>query len=509
MRDRFSHTTILVAWLVVTYLCAPAPAQDFQSNHQIRRLVDAVEQQNTRIAQLERERYEQQTPTYLSARYRYQEEGENGSDLDIAQRFDKLEEQFGDLSETVDGITSDKTYVRSGSSASTLKVSGRVHLDAWGFSNTSGAIDQFEGSPADPADPQDRIGFRRIRFGVAGTVKENMLYKIEMEFASPENLAYKDVYLGWTDLAILRTVLMGVQKRPYGLDHLNSSRYNVFMERPFVVEGFNQDTRRIGLCSYGVSENLSYNWRYGVFQMADTQNTGNFIDDALQLEFAGRFANTVWYDEVSDGRGYAHWAVSGTFADPSGFGDENQARFRTRPEARSTNRWLNTDRIEGAETYGLLGLEGVVNVGPLQVVGEYQNVWMSREPGFGDDLFFNGGYFYVSYFLTGEHIPWERDSGTLGRVKPFQNFWCVRRCDDGIEKGWGAWQIAARYSRGDFTDDNVFGGVGDSFTFGLNWHWNANARMQFNYLRGRIEDRFATLESGDYSIFGTRFMIDF
>ena len=30
------------------------------------------------------------------------------------------------------------------------------------------------------------------------------------------------------------------------------------------------------------------------------------------------------------------------------------------------------------------------------------------------------------------------------------------------------------------------GGVGESITFGLNWYWNSNARMQFNYIYGNI-----------------------
>jgi phosphate-selective porin OprO/OprP len=158
----------------------------------------------------------------------------------------------------------------------------------------------------------------------------------------------------------------------------------------------------------------------------------------------------------------------------------------------------------------LLGLEKVLNVGALQLVGEYQSIWLERDPGFGaTDLHFDGVYFYASYFLTGEHMPWDRASGTLARIKPFQNFWLVHRCDGEAEAGWGAWQIAARYSYADLTDENVFGGRGSSFTYGLNWYWNQNSRMQFNYLYGQIEDRFATLDKGNYSIFGARFMVDF
>ena len=102
-------------------------------------------------------------------------------------------------------------------------------------------------------------------------------------------------------------------------------------------------------------------------------------------------------------------------------------------------------------------------------------------------------------------MPWHRKSGTLGRPKPFQDF------DDG---GWGAWQIAARYSYADFSDKDVFGGVGHSVTLGLNWYWNPNARLQFNYIAGRISDRNVdvggqTYSAGDYRVLGIRLMVDF
>ena len=50
---------------------------------------------------------------------------------------------------------------------------------------------------------------------------------------------------------------------------------------------------------------------------------------------------------------------------------------------------------------------------------------------------------------------------------------------------------------------------------GFNWYWNSNARMQFNYIDGRIADRSVidsnglTFTGGNYQIIGARFMIDF
>ncbi len=395
----------------------------------------------------------------------------------------------------------------------TQKWSGRIHYDYWGFPDESPLLNYLEtGDPT--TQPGDATGFRRLRFGVSGDIYETMLYKIEMEWAVPSEPAIKDAYLGWQELPFLRTVLMGNQKRPYGLDHLNSSRYNVFLERPFHVEAYNQDARRLGVCSYGVSDNERWNWRYGYFLMDDLSGPGLQRTDNYQSEMAGRLANTIWYDEVSDGRGYAHWAVSGSLAFPGGGPD---GRFRTRPEARSGQRWIDTGALN-ANRYTLFGVEGVVNVGALQVVAEYQISDVNRYNATG--LTFGGGYVYAAYFLTGEHTPWERDSGTLGRVKPFENFFLVERCRGGAGGGWGAWQVAARYSYADFSDEDVLGGVGNSVTFGLNWWWTPNSRMQFNYIHGRLEDRDpattggaalpnGVATAGDYDIFGARFMVDF
>ncbi|WP_246419209.1 OprO/OprP family phosphate-selective porin [Aporhodopirellula rubra] len=438
---------------------------------------------------------------------------EGDSDITkLSEKIAAIGEDMGDLEESlekVEGLAGNKSIVVSGTSKSTMKVSGRVHVDAWGFDHD----DNINEIAANDTDEANRLGFRRLRFGVKGKIKDNMIYKIEMELAGGNDSEFRDAFIGWTDLPFLGEVLLGNQKRPYGLDHLNSSRYNVFIERPFVIEAFNEDARRLGLQAYGVSDNEAWNWRYGVFNGRNVQDEGNYVGDHLQLEFAGRLANTIWYDQTSGGRGYAHWAISGTHSDVSSNQDEDEgavaeSRFRTRPEGRTAGtRWLDTGRIAGLDYYNVLGLESVVNLGALQLVGEYQSNWGSRN-GF-EDVHLHGAYGYVSYFLTGEHIPWDRESGTLGRVKPFENFWLVDTAGGGRAAGWGAWQIAARLSYADFSDEDVAGGEAESLTLGLNWHWNENARMQFNYITGNIEDRTDLVGKGNYDIYGARFMVDF
>lgn len=422
---------------------------------------------------------------------------ETAASEETAPTIADLQRQIDEMSERFDKTPS------IGSSRATMKVFGRIHIDSWSFLTADPAINVFETGDPD-LDPQNNIQFRRARLGVSGDIQDSMQYKIELDFGKTDSLTFKDLYFGFDQVPGAQTILIGNQKRPYGLDHLNSSRYNVFIERPFVVEALNQDARRLGIVAYGTDDEQDWNWRYGLYNLTDWSKVGQYVGDTVQPELAGRIANTAYWE--NDGRSYAHWAVSGSAAFPDGnprTGEaSNEARFRTRPEARSLARWINTDRIDGASHYQLVGLEGVWNEGPLQLTGEYMNTWVGRDG--GSDLSFNGGYLYLSYFLTGEYMPWSRKSGTLGRPKPSNN----------LGSSSGAWQVGLRYSFADFTDDDILGGVGESLTFGLNWYWNPNASLQLNYIRGDISERSvdsggSTFTEGDYEIVGLRMRVDF
>ena len=435
-----------------------------------------------------------------------------GSDADgsVTTRLDRLEETLVDFE--VDGSEFMETLART----SRRIVNGRIHLDTWENTRSTPGINAIETGDF-TKDPEDRLLVRRARIGVRGTVPpDNMSYRLELEFSGRDGGRIRDAWLAWDDLPFLYTVRVGNQKRPYGLDHLNSSNFMTFLERPFVVDALNRGNRRVGFASYGGTDDQAWNWQAGLFNMVQIQDTNDIVGDNAQVEFAGRLAHVPWYDNGSNGRGYAHIGLAGTLAFPDGATDENQAQFRTQPEAATNADWLDTGQVNGANSYQLCALESVFNVGALNITGEWMQVWMQRNAGFGDDLYFNGGYVSISYFLTGEHIPWNRKVGMMGRVSPIENFFCVRNRDGSYGKGLGAWQVALRLSRADFNDKDIRGGVGQSATLALNWHWNANTRLQFNYIFGQIEDRRTTLTSGptpivsgDYQIIGTRFMIDF
>lgn len=441
-----------------------------------------------------------------------------------ATEYNKLVERLEALEEHKEGLDKKAADAKK---KSTWKMSGRVHLDNWYFVNSDAGTNYLETGDAN-LDPQNRWDFRRIRLEIAGRVPDNMLFRIQIDFNNPSAAEMKDVYLGFDGFPHNGLILVGNQKRPIGLDHLNSSRHNVFIERPLAVETFNEDARRTGICYYGSSDDASHNWRFGAFLLENITGDGRYRGDFTQGGLYGRWAASPWYDEISGGRGYWHCAVVGSVnqTDPDGSIDtddnENEARFRTRPEARSSSRWWNTNRIQGAKTYEQLGVESMLNIGSLQITGEYFGTWVQRDPlgtFNGEDLAFHGGYIFANYYLTGEHIPLNRRAGTIDRVRPLENFFLVDRCCGGTGTGWGALSMGMRFDYLDLSDSDIRGGRGWTATAGANWYWTAYSKVQANFIWGEIRNggqgqedpniAFTPGVNARFSIFGMRYMIDF
>lgn len=509
------RTSRLLAFFLMLAAATPVVAQQQQPQPYPTDLLRRLEASEQRIRDLEAALRNRPAPAAPLAVAPHLQAVSSPS---VHERLVMLEELWDKEGKDGKGDGSDKK-----SGKPTLKINGRIHLDYWNFTDDSPGIGFFEhpdgGDPNFGTDPEDRVFFRRIRLNFQGDIFETMLYRMQIDFNAPDSGEMKDMYIGFKELPIFGLVLIGNQKRPLGLDHLNSSRFNLFIERPLVVEAFNEDARRVGIAAYNHSEDEVYNWRYGVYLLENMVRDGKVIGDAQQISFNGRLAASPWYDEVSGGRGYFHWAVSGMVANPAGDDTDastnaNEGRFRTRSELRSNQRWLNTGRIAGADWYETVGAEAILNLGPFQTVAEYQWNWMQRDnatPGTGPDLHFHGAYVYVAYMLTGEHVPLKRTAGVIDRVRPFENFFLVNTCDSGVASGWGAWQVAVRYSYLDLTDNDIEGGVEHNVTGGLVWYFTSHSSLQFNAVYGDIEQHAPVggFTAGHFTALGARLRVNF
>ncbi|AMV34806.1 Porin P precursor [Pirellula sp. SH-Sr6A] len=402
---------------------------------------------------------------------------------------------------------------KKNSNRPSVQMFGRMHLEALGFPNTSPGIANFE-NPITGTDVEDRIQFRRIRLGAQGKIRDTGLYRIEFDLGNPSRSTFRDTYVGFEELPVFQTLLIGNQKRPFGLDAWNSNQHVVFFERPLVINAFNPNFRRLGIESYGHSDGDILNWQFGAFELEDVKGIGRDIGSPLHFSLNARFATAPWYDETSEGRSYWHLGVANMYATTasslSASGNNGDlASFNVRPELQTTNPWIDTGTLLGATDYNSTGLETVLNLGSLQLQGEYLTTTVDRQR--DSYLNFHGGYLQAAYFLTGEYMPWDRKSGRLARPKPRKNFFAVRNRRDPAETGWGAWQIAARWSYLSLCDRDVQGGRQEDITLGLNWYWTTHSKLMLNLVDGRIQDRTPIngFSNGTFTGAGIRILMDF
>src|SRR6185312_5058724 len=105
---------------------------------------------------------------------------------------------------------------------------------------------------------------------------------------------------------------------------------------------------------------------------------------------------------------------------------------------------------------------------------------------------FSGWYGLLTYSLTGEQHPYDPATATFRKLKPAHPL--------GSADGWGAWELAGRYSDIDlnfrpFTaagSGGVAGGKQDVLTLGLNWYPNTAIKFEFDYENLKVSHPNAT-----------------
>ena len=168
-----------------------------------------------------------------------------------------------------------------------------------------------------------------------------------------------------------------------------------------------------------------------------------------------------------------------------------------RPEVRIDPTVLvSTGAIAGVSGAQVYSAEAAGTYGPLFFQGEY--LWFNVDrnafaplPG----LRFQGGYAEAAYVLTGETRPYNPGSASYGGIAPVNPFSLTGG-------GWGAWEIAARYSTIDLNDRlgtaiGVAGGRQTIYTLALNWYVSRNVRFMFDYLHGNVARQVNSTNFGD------------
>lgn len=299
---------------------------------------------------------------------------------------------------------------------------------------------------------------RRARLFASGKIWKVWKFKFETDFAANE-VDIKDAYIQYGGFKPF-DIKGGNFKEPFNIENLTSSRFITFMERALPVEAFTPD-RNLGLQLHthgGI-------WQGAIGLFGEGINSPG-TDQSQGYGTAGR----VTFAPINSEGRVLH--VGGAFEWRTGYLDD-EVRYRARPESHVTDvRLIDTGTIDNVDDTLKYNGEVAGVWGPWSLQGEYVQTDVSRKDG-SEDVDFNGYYVFGSWFLTGESRAYDAEDGTFDRVKPASVVG---------KGGYGAWEVAVRYSNLDLNSKSINGGKEDNITVGLNWYPTSHTRLMFNYV---------------------------
>lgn len=347
-------------------------------------------------------------------------------------------------------------------------------------------------------DLKDGTFFRRARIGFEGTAFGDWDYRLLFDFGGSGVENAGQLYEGWAQYSGLKPFhfRVGAWPQPIGLEDQMSTNSQMFLERPGIADvarNLAAGDTRIGAGAFGY-DNYWFVSADVTGRTIGVVNTGTFITSITngnvgtaqtfgdQVGFVGRAVFTPFHGadwRVNLGAHGSYVDRPGDTAGPAtnglipvtGFG----VRLRDTPELRvDGTQFIDTGSIP-AHNASTIGGEIAAQKGPLFAEAEYESLHVDRADKIASPTF-SGWYLEGSWLITGESRLYNASTGAFDgpAVKhPFSR-------SDG---GWGAWELAARYSDANLNfnpgalgsapaADAVRGGDQKIWSVGLNWYPN-------------------------------------
>jgi len=404
-----------------------------------------------------------------------------GGSLDLERRVEILEKTLENDNREM------KVYYDKGFKMKTrdrnfkFQIGGRIQAD---FAQLEGndAFDRAFGKPENGAE------FRRARVFLTGLLYGRILFRAQYDFAG--QTAFNDVYLRFIKIPGGGNFQVGHFKEPFSLEFLTSAKYITFTERS-LMNVFGQG-RNLGFGIFNHELNQRMTWALGIFR--PTGDNSPRIQDNEGFSVTGRLTGLPWYEDK--GGRLLHFGAAFSFNEIS---ETGTARLSSKPESNlSLASTLDTGTLR-VKTITKYNFESALVWDAFNLQGEVTAAHLDRpEPALDSDLY--GFYVEGGWFLTGEHLNYNKSGGIFGRISPRANAF------DG--EGWGAWQLAARYSRVDLNGGTTRGGEEENVTFGINWYLNPMTRLTFNYANGDMI-RGTGGDGGEVNVYQMRFQVEF
>jgi phosphate-selective porin OprO and OprP len=400
-----------------------------------------------------------------------------------------------------------------------VSITSRLHFDAGGYDYRPNT------AATNPQRLDDGVNARRARIGVIGKFMGDWNYALIYDFggssdgfastASVNGAAVgflpggalsglENAYLSYTGFNPFGGKLAiegGIMDLPYTLDEATSSNDILFMERA------SSGTIATNIAAGDFRSAFGARWYNDSF-WAGAYATGPATGAIHSASSVNPNGTTEQYGvvarvagQVLSGKDYSlHLGGDAQFLvqPPHNLIAQTQTlTLSDRPELRlDPTTIVTTGALAGVSGAQVYSAEAAGTYGPLFFQGEYFWYNVDRTAFVPlPSVNFQGGYAEASYVLTGEAHRYNPGAAAYGGIVPVNPFSLTGG-------GWGAWEIAGRFSTIDLNDrlaaaNGVAGGRQTVYTVGLNWYANSNVRLMFNYLHGDISKQVSPTNFGD------------
>jgi phosphate-selective porin OprO/OprP len=352
---------------------------------------------------------------------------------------------------------------------------------------------QDDASEAQVGNVKDFNGgdIRALRFGVVGTLNfdKPWVYTVfattsafdkGFDESRDDSFQWFDVRL---DIPVIKntTLSIGKQKEPISMERITSLIFDPMQERPAPIDAM-LPARNVGAVWSGNAVGTRMSWAAGVFNpWLDTDES--ISDTSSQL--VGRLTGVPW--QSADASNLIHLGAGLRYSNA-----KSGVRYFTEPEFNESPIYVDTGDIEADNAY-TWDIEASWRKGPIWLSSEFLRTKVDSP--LDGDLNFSGYHVSGVWSLSGEMRSYNTRAGVFNRPPVAKSVY---------QKGWGAWELMARYSYTDLTDRAIDGGEMDIWSVGARWWLTYFLSLDMNY-RSISLDRFGV--TGDSRGFNTRLLI--
>jgi phosphate-selective porin OprO and OprP len=316
----------------------------------------------------------------------------------------------------------------------------------------------------------DGFTIRRLRFAMKTVLYKHWTGEVDLNFAGGA-LDVKDAFMGYRSDPQKYYIKAGYFKEPISMETTTTSRYQTFIEEPFMTEfaparqlGFNfskWDSRYLAVAGihFNDVENLE------VTTYSQDINKANGTDEGYSV--TGKF---VFRPMIEDNK-VIHVGVSGSYRTPkTSWEVPNTFRISMRDMTNiSRKKFLDTgDEITFVKNYTLLGTELSAAYNNIKFSSEYIKTNIKRKAG-NESYQASGLYAAVAYMVFGGKYNYNEEEGEFSQVTRGRK--------------WGDIEVALRYDYVNLNDKqaDIWGGSATGYTAGVTYHANPNVKFMINY----------------------------